>query len=118
MPPAGIPAHAPPTGIALASTAPSGIPPSGIPPSGTPPSGIPPAGNPSGIFRPVTRVAQVPPAGVVYVTGWPLHDIVITNIVWCMAYTGGAAGGRILRNGRAIVLQSGRLCKGGGATKG
>ena len=20
---------------------------------------------------------------------WPLHDIVITNIVWCMALTGG-----------------------------
>jgi len=26
----------------------------------------------------------------------------------------GAVGGRILRNGRAIVLQYGRLCRGGG----
>jgi len=38
---------------------------------------------------------------------WPLQDIAITNIVWCMAYTegGGPVGGRILRNGRALVLQ-------------
>jgi len=36
---------------------------------------------------------------------WPLHDIAITNIVWCMAQKGGVGGGRILRNGRAIVLQ-------------
>ena len=36
--------------------------------------------------------------------GWPLHDIVITNIVLCMAYTGGGGGGRrTLRNRRAIV---------------
>jgi len=39
---------------------------------------------------------------------WPLHDIAITNIVWCMAYKGSVGGGRILRNGRAIVLQLGR----------
>ena len=36
---------------------------------------------------------------------WPLHDIAITNIVWCMSYTGEVGGGRILRNGRAIALQ-------------
>ena len=36
---------------------------------------------------------------------WPLHDIAITNIVWCMAEKGGSVGGCILRNGRAIVLQ-------------
>jgi len=23
---------------------------------------------------------------------WPLHDIAITNIVWCMAYTRGSGG--------------------------
>ena len=23
---------------------------------------------------------------------WPLHDIAITNIVWCMAYKGGVGG--------------------------
>jgi len=38
--------------------------------------------------------------------GWPLDDIAITNIVWCMAYKGGVGGGgRILRYGCAIVLQ-------------
>ena len=36
---------------------------------------------------------------------WPLHDIAIANIVWCMAYERGVGGGRILRNGRPIVLQ-------------
>ena len=40
-------------------------------------------------------------------TYWPLHDIVITNIVWCMAYKG-RVGGRIcmeqdFRNGIAVV---------------
>jgi len=36
---------------------------------------------------------------------WPLHNIAITNIVWCMAYNRGVGGGRILSNGRAMVLQ-------------
>ena len=37
----------------------------------------------------------------------------------CMAYRGGGSvGRRILRNGRAIVLREGRLCKWGGAIKG
>jgi len=38
---------------------------------------------------------------------WPLYDIAITDIVWCMALTGGfgGGGGGILRNGGAIVLQ-------------
>jgi len=37
---------------------------------------------------------------------WPLHDIAITNIVWCIALKGGVGGGgRILRNDRATVLQ-------------
>ena len=35
---------------------------------------------------------------------WPLHDIAIPNIVWCMAYTREVGGGPILRNGRAIAL--------------
>jgi len=35
----------------------------------------------------------------------PLHDIAITNIVWCMDKQGRSVGGRILRNGRAIVLR-------------
>jgi len=26
------------------------------------------------------------------VTGWPLHDIAITNMVWCMAYEWGVGG--------------------------
>ena len=25
--------------------------------------------------------------------GWLLHDIAITNIVWCIAYKGGVGGG-------------------------
>jgi len=38
---------------------------------------------------------------------WPLHDIVITNIVWCMAYKG-RVGGRSYsaqksRNSIAVV---------------
>jgi len=43
---------------------------------------------------------------------WPLYDIGITNIVWCMAYTrevGG--GGRILPNSRAVVLHQGGQCR-------
>jgi len=37
---------------------------------------------------------------------WPLQDIVITNIVWCMAHTQGRGRGAcILPNRRAIVLQ-------------
>jgi len=35
----------------------------------------------------------------------PFHDIAIANIVWYMAYARGSVGGRILRNGLAIVLQ-------------
>jgi len=27
------------------------------------------------------------------VAGWPLHDVVIANIVWCMAYTREVKGG-------------------------
>jgi len=27
------------------------------------------------------------------VSHWPLHDIAIANIVWCMAYNRGAVGG-------------------------
>jgi len=43
---------------------------------------------------------------------WPLHDIGITNIVWCMAYKRGVGGGgRILRNGRAIVVHQGGQCR-------
>jgi len=37
---------------------------------------------------------------------WPLHDIAMTNIVWCMAYTTGVGGGGpMLRNSRAIGVQ-------------
>jgi len=36
---------------------------------------------------------------------WPLHDIAITNIVWCMAFTGEVGEDRILRNGRVVALQ-------------
>jgi len=43
---------------------------------------------------------------VCYTLSWPLHDIAIIDIVWCMAYKGGGSvGRRILRNGRAIVSQ-------------
>jgi len=43
----------------------------------------------------------------------PLHDIVITNIVWCMAYIRevGGRGDRILPNSRALVLHRGRQCR-------
>jgi len=33
---------------------------------------------------------------------WPSHDITITNIVWCMAYTGGVGGGGVYC---AMVMQ-------------
>jgi len=43
---------------------------------------------------------------------WPLHNIGITNSVWCMAYGGGSVvGGRTLCKGRAIVLQYGWRCR-------
>jgi len=38
-------------------------------------------------------------------TRWPLHDIVIINIVWCVVCKGGSVGGRVLRDRRALVLQ-------------
>jgi len=34
--------------------------------------------------------------GRVWVRDWPLHDIAITNIVWCMAYKGSVGGGAYL----------------------
>jgi len=27
--------------------------------------------------------------------GWPLHDIAIANIVWCMTFKGGVGGGGV-----------------------
>jgi len=42
---------------------------------------------------------------------WPLHDILVTNSVWCMAYKRGVWGGRILPNSRAIVLQQCGQCR-------
>jgi len=55
-------------------------------------------------------------------TGWPLHDIVITNIVLCTAYTrvvlccvyhttGRSNSGRLLPDSRAIVLQPCGQCR-------
>jgi len=49
---------------------------------------------------------------------WPLHDIVITNIVWCLAYQREVEGGRILSNSRAIVLQQCGPCRRVGRMKG
>jgi len=49
-----------------------------------------------------------------WMDGWPLHGIAITNIVWRWYTKEGSVGGRILRNGRAIVMQKGRLCRWGG----
>jgi len=47
----------------------------------------------------------------IYIYGWPLHEIVITNIIWCMAYKREVeGGGRILLNSRAIVLQQCGQC--------
>jgi len=37
---------------------------------------------------------------------WPLHDIAITNIVWCMPHKGGSVVGRMLRNWNSIGVQS------------
>ena len=34
-----------------------------------------------------------PIADLLTLAGWLLHDIAITNIVWCMAYTKGVGGG-------------------------
>jgi len=39
------------------------------------------------------------------VTIWPLHDIATTDIVCVWHTQGGSVWGRILHNGRAIVLQ-------------
>jgi len=38
---------------------------------------------------------------------WPLHDIVIANIVWCIAYKGGIGGGAYIAKWacKLIVLQ-------------
>jgi len=39
---------------------------------------------------------------------WPSHDIVITDILWCVALKGRVGvggGGGVLRNGRAIELE-------------
>jgi len=44
-------------------------------------------------------------------TPWPLQDIVITNIVWCMAYTREVGGGGMLPNSCAIVLHHGGQCR-------
>jgi len=44
--------------------------------------------------------------------------ILLSTILYGVWYTqGGSVGGRILRNARAIVLQSGRLCRWGGGIK-
>jgi len=49
-----------------------------------------------GIYRP--RLAQLedlylyPPTVSAGLAHWPLHDIAITNIVWCMAYKRGVRG--------------------------
>ena len=48
---------------------------------------------------------------------WPLHEIAITNILWCMACKKVSGGGRILCNSRAIVLQWCGQCRWGGAIK-
>ena len=52
----------------------------------------------------------------------PLHDIVITNSVWCMAYQrqveGGRGGGSILPDSRATVLQQCGQCRRAGRIKG
>ena len=36
---------------------------------------------------------------------WPLHNIAITNIVWCIAYKGRVGEGRTLHRSRAMLLQ-------------
>jgi len=50
---------------------------------------------------------------------WPLHDIAITDIVWCMASKGGFGGGGVYC---AMVVQYFRnrvgFAGGGGATRG
>jgi len=43
-----------------------------------PPTGIPVS--PTGIVQAATVASEL------RLSAWPLHDIVITNIVWCMAY--------------------------------
>ena len=48
---------------------------------------------------------------------WRSHDIAIP-ILYGVWYTKeGSVGGRILRNGRAIVMQWGRLCRWGGSKR-
>jgi len=39
---------------------------------------------------------------LIVLTTWPLHDIAITNIVWCMTYIRGLGGGVVYY---AIVMQ-------------
>ena len=44
--------------------------------------------------------------------------IVITNIVWCVAYKREVEGGRRLPNSRAVVLQQRGQCRRAGGMKG
>jgi len=44
--------------------------------------------------------------------GWPLHDIVINNMLWCIKYKRGlGGGGRILPSSRALVFQHCGQCR-------
>jgi len=50
---------------------------------------------------------------------WPLDDIIMRNVYGVWHSKEESVAGRVLRNGRAIVLQSGMLCRwGGGSIKG
>ena len=58
-----------------------------------------PVGSAAAEYRSMSRVVSF--------VCWPLHDIVITNIVWCMAYKGRVAGRSYIaqksRNSIAVV---------------
>ena len=50
---------------------------------------------------------------------WPSQDIVITNIVWCIAYTWEVGRGVLIPfNHRAIVLHPDGQCRWAGGMKG
>jgi len=65
-------------------------------------------------MQPCFRVGHLPAAGLGL---WPLHDVVIHNIVWCIKHKRGLGGRRILPSSRAIVLQHCGQCRQAGQWK-
>jgi len=48
---------------------------------------------------------------------WPLHDIAIANIVWCMAFKGGVGGGACIAQWSCNSIELGYALQVGGVNK-